>query len=295
MPQQTIKTLLEVLDKSIQDFTDRLPEENRRIYNKVLELVKQLEVKDGNIRNNVTNVRLVNKISSELNSIILSDSYLKKVAEFVKVFDTASELNNRYLAATFVEFKPKKVLSEIKDLNIEVTVDQLTENGVGAFIKKDIANILKQNITSGGSYADFTEQIRTALLEADNNALVKYAKQITTDAVHQYNAQYIQSVTNDLGLEWFQYLGSLIRTSRPFCQHMVDKRFFHVSEIPELLKGLVNGVQVPLNKNSGLPEGMFPNTNVSNFPILRGGYQCGHQIYPVSSVVVPKELRERFS
>ncbi len=67
-----------------------------------------------------------------------------------------------------------------------------------------------------------------------------------------------------------------------------------MSEIPALLRGEIDGKQIPLSKK-GLPVGMFDNTNATNFFIYRGGHKCGHQIIPVPAVVVPKELRDRFN
>lgn len=297
MPQQTLKKLLEVLDKSVVDFTDSLPIENKRIFNKVIELVKQLEVKDGNVKNNVTNIKLLSRISRELDSIILSDSYLKKVAEFSKVFDTVAELNNKYLSATFAEFKPKKVLDEIREFNKAITIEKLTEAGVGLGMKTRILDVLNVNIAGGGSYGDLIRVLNGETNVPTNGTspyFISESQKIVIDAVHQYNALYIQSVTEDLGLAWFQYLGSIIKTSREFCIHMTEKRYFHISEVPTLLTGNIDGVQIGVSKKTGLPLGMFDNENSSNFFVYRGGHKCGHQIIPVSSVVVPKELRDRF-
>ena len=297
MSQVTANTLLKVLDESVIKFIDSLPVEQKRIYDKVVDLVSQLDRRNGNIKINVANQKLLLKISAELDKIILSDSYQRKVAEFSKVFETVSILNNRYLAATFAEFKPFKTLEEIKRVNMELTIDALTEAKVGVGMKAQIMDVLKANIGSGGSYGDLIRVLHGEIVEGvkgNSPYMISESQKIVIDAVHQYNAQYIKAVTDDLGLEWFQYLGSLLTTSRAFCVHMVEKRYFHVSEIPALLRGEIDGKQIPLSKK-GLPVGMFDNTNATNFFIYRGGHKCGHQIIPVPAVVVPKELRDRFN
>jgi hypothetical protein len=43
-----------------------------------------------------------------------------------------------------------------------------------------------------------------------------------------------------------------------------------------------------------LPKGMIEGTNESNFPTYRGGYNCGHQMYPVPPLNVPKTIRNKF-
>lgn len=298
MAQQTINKLLRVIDDSLTTFVENLPESEKYIYSKVLSLVKELKVDNyGNIRNTLENVKLIGKIKNQLDGIVISEPYLKNVSSFVSVFEQVAVLNNDYLARVFSDFKPKPVLNEIKKQAIAITADQLTEGGIGNQIKNDIVDVLQANISTGGSYANFTDQLRTAIIgkEGEDSPLLKYAKQVATDSINQYNAQYVKAVTNDLGLEWFQYLGSLLTTSRQFCKSMVEKRYFHISEVPELLHGHIDGKNIPVSSKTGLPYGLIDGTNETNFFIYRGGYQCGHQIFPVSSASVPSDLVAKFA
>jgi hypothetical protein len=43
---------------------------------------------------------------------------------------------------------------------------------------------------------------------------------------------------------------------------------------------------------TGLPQGMYDDTNTSNFPIYRGGYNCGHQAYAIPTYLVPQSIRK---
>jgi len=38
---------------------------------------------------------------------------------------------------------------------------------------------------------------------------------------------------------------------------------------------------------------MIPDTNAENFFVRRGGYNCGHQIFPVIERLVPKDIQDR--
>jgi len=87
-----------------------------------------------------------------------------------------------------------------------------------------------------------------------------------------------------LGLVWYQYVGSLITTSREFCIHLVGKRYVHESEITGIINGKIDGEKVSL-------AGLIPDTTKDNFPILRGGYNCRHQMLAVSEATVPKKVR----
>lgn len=171
-----------------------------------------------------------------------------------------------------------------------------------------IADILRTNITTGGSYSALNDQLREALVNTKTDGLLlKYTKQITTDSINQYSAQYTQTVSNDLGFEFFAYQGTDIMTSRPFCQAMVEhNRYFHISQVPNLLKGLDaqgNKLEYKDNKTdetkkvelyarTGLPHGFIPGTNVANFFVNRAGFNCMHQTRPVSESLVPLNVRE---
>lgn len=101
-------------------------------------------------------------------------------------------------------------------------------------------------------------------------------------------------MTDDLGLEWFEYVGSNIETTREFCEHLTEKRYIHKSEIKTILKGEIDGHQCAMNERTGLPKGMIEGTTEQNFQVNCGGWNCRHQLVPVAKEAVPKEIRAKF-
>jgi len=95
-------------------------------------------------------------------------------------------------------------------------------------------------------------------------------------------------VSNDLGYEWYRYMNSDIETTRCFCDKMTDKDFFHLSEVPTILKGM----GCDIYKKTGLPYGMIDGTNAENFFVRAGGWNCGHSINPVAKLQVPKAVQD---
>lgn len=228
---------------------------------------------------------------------MLNDDYLAAVKDFANAFNQVADLQNAYWAAAESTFSPKPLLREIRLQAITDTVNSLTENGIGVNISDNIAAILRQNITTGGSYKDLEQQLRDTLIDTkeSDGLLTKYTKQITTDSINQYNRQYTQAVAAGFDYSWYSYANSLIETSRPFCIAMHERDYFHISEIPDLLTATdlyytnqKSGIRekVPIYARTGLPAGMYDNENESNFLILLGGYQCGHQARPVSEELV---------
>lgn len=296
----------EILDKindSIKGINKSIPAVQRDIYDSLLEDLGKLELQNGNIKTTVKNLSLINSIKNKLNRIILTDDYLTDVKSFAKSFNEVTSLQNQYWRGIEKTFKPRPLLQAIREQAISDVVTKLTEAGIGANIAEPITDILRTNITTGGSYKALTAQLRESLVNTQTpGTLEKYVKQITTDSLNQYSNQYTQIVSSDLGYEWFKYDNTDILTTRPFCDGMTDRPFFHISEVPALLKadGLTylnkktgKREQVPIYEKTGLPNGMIPGTNPSNFFIRRGGYNCGHSIRPVNERQVPLADKDR--
>jgi hypothetical protein len=295
--------ILEKINDSISNMNKRIPSIQKDIYDSLQEDLRNLDLQNGKIKATVKNLSLINSIKNKLNKIILNPQFKAEVKDFARSFNEITSLQNEYWKGIDNLFKPKPLLQAIKEQAIGDTVAKLTEAGIGANIADPIADILRTNITTGGSYKDLTEQLRENLVNTQTpGTMEKYIGQITTDAVNQYSNQYTQIVSNDLGYEWFKYDNADILTTRHFCDALTDRPYFHISEVPALLRG--EGLtylnkktgqrqQVEIYEKTGLPYGMIPGTDASNFFIRRGGYRCGHSIRPVNERQVPQADKDR--
>lgn len=291
------KQLLKAIQASIDKFNAATPGIQNRIADKLELLLKDLEVRNGNIAQSTSNIKAIGKIKSELEAIIFDDGYKKNVADFIKSFDEVTKLQNEYFSAVSNKYKPNNLLKEIRNQSVNSALEYLTEAGINANVTQKLQDILRQNITSGAKFSNANDQLRNFIKTNDKGlgALERYTKQITNDTLNQYAASYSDVVTSDLGLEWFEYTGALIATSRCFCDALIKKKYIHVSELANIVKGNFEefkDADCTLNTKYELPEGMIPNTNAHNFKIYRGGYNCNHQLIAVSEVAVPRNIRE---
>jgi hypothetical protein len=295
--------ILDKINSAVTAFQRRIPDTQKEMYAALQEQLQKLQVDNGKLRVNAKNIGIINNIKNKMLKIILTDNYKADVKEFVKSFAEVTTLQNQYWKSVEFTYKPPALLKAVKQATIEDVVGKLTDAGIGVNIVDKLTDVLRTNITGGGSYADLAEQMRQQIVTTQESAggLDKYAKQITNDSLNQYNAQYTQVVSNDLGYEWFKYDNTDIETTRPFCDAMTDIKYFHVSEIPAILRaeGLTyvnkkgERVPVPIYSKTGLPNGMIPGTDPSNFFVRRGGYNCGHQIRPVNAGTVPEDIKVR--
>jgi hypothetical protein len=294
--------ILKEIDRAITSFNKGIPAAQKAMYQELITELRRLDLNGDRIKTTVANLKIIQSIKNKLTKFILNDDYLQDVKEFVKTFNTVSKLQNEYWKGVESTFKPTPLLREIRTQAIADTVQQLTETGIGANIGDAISDILRTNITSGGSYKQLNAQLLESLTDTERSdgLLTRYSKQITNDSIQQYNRTYTQHVAAGLNFEWYAYQGSDIKTTRPFCDAMTDLRYFHVSEVPRLLRAedlyyIKDGkkTKVPIYPRTGLPAGLIEGTNAENFFVRAGGYNCGHAIRPVPERNVPLETRDR--
>ncbi len=281
-------TITSAIDSSIESFNKNIPASQLAMFEAIEEELRRLDMNGKNIKATVRNLKIIASIKNKLTKLILTPEYIESVKEFAKSFNTITTLQNDYWRGLESKFKPRPLIREIRKQSIADTVKALTSvEG----ITEQVTNILKTNITTGGSMKALTAQLRESLLTTETDgALLKYTRQITTDAINQYSNQVNQVIGDDLGFEWLAYRNSDIKTTRPFCDAMTDRRYFHISSIPSLLDRMNEDgtplqymkegklTKVPVYEKTGLPGGMIPGTDASNFQIRRGGYNCGHSI-----------------
>jgi hypothetical protein len=288
-----IQELLKVIDSRISDFNGAIPDIQKQMYQKVQTLLKDLQLSGDKVANTIENIKKIGALKYEIERIVLSPKYVKSVGEFAKAFEVVSQLQNQFFSSQIKDFKPNPVLKAVKKETVNSTVVSLTEAGVSSKVTEGIQGILRKSITTGGNYSDLLDQMRTFITtdEKGLGALEKHTRQITTDSLNQYSANYNQIVSSDLGFKWRMYVGSNITTTRDWCDAMTELKYYHIKDVPELLKGHVGNHTVKINPKTGLWYGAIAGTNAQNLETNRGGWSCSHQIYGVSEAMIPKVIR----
>jgi hypothetical protein len=297
-PAQIMKQISDIIESSAEKFNNKLPDIEQRIWKELQGILKELDTKGDKILQSVKNLRLVGNISRRLLKIIIDDGYKKDVKEYLEAFNEITKLQNQYFKLIQNKFKPTPLLQAIREYAVSTTLDSLTEVGLSQPIG-NLKKILLQNITTGGSYGALAGTLVNQVVSNASHPGI-FGQDIKTNvitSVAQYSRNYTQTVSEGLNFRWYQYVGSTITTTRCFCHAMTEKRFFHRSEIPKLIKGEFPEFEkreCELNPKTDLPEGFIKGTNSSNFMTYAGGWNCQHSIFPVPDSAVPHELREKF-
>ena len=247
------------------------------LYKNLITVLKGIEIDgQGYITQSVGNRRILGEAISAIDESFGDNSaYHRAVSEHIQTIPEIDKLNQAYFETISPGFQPNRVFIKNLQKNIISNLESnLLNDGLQVAIKNPLVDILNRNVSVGGSYSGFLQEVRGFIIgEPDREAkLLKYSRTYLTDALFQYARAYQESVTNDLGLDWYNYNGGLIKDSREFCRDRAGG-YFHRKEIESWASLDWQG------KNSA--------TTKSSIFVFVGGWACRHSLIPVHISVVP--------
>ncbi len=278
------------IQDSIDDFADAIDPIQKKLYNRVSALLKDLTLdNDGMIKRTASNLRIITDVKKELGSVVNNPTYQKHVASIQSSLNDVKSMQEDYFSDILNVDAAPAALNEIHAQAFDASIDSLTESGIGSNVVDKAADIISGHITNGTSYADMNDELRTFMLGDDETEgrLVSYSKQIINDTLHGFGRNYNSLMTDKLDLKWYQYVGAITEDSRPWCRELIKKRWIHASELPSICAGEIDGKPVSL-------AGLKPDTNKNNVIGKCGGYNCPHAMIPVSPESVPSKIRRKF-
>jgi hypothetical protein len=282
---------IEAITNELENFTKvyskKMQATEKEIYQKLVNRLKSLTTdSQGNIKQTVSNYRIITQSKMDMRKILSGKDYINNVSSIGSEINTITNMQSAYFASVFPKFAAPVLINELKSQAIISTVESLTESGINETLVKKASKIIADNIKSGRNFTDMTKELEDYIKGNDKveGRLTSYSKQIINDTMSQYAGNYTKLVTDDLGLEWFEFVGGLMRDSRPMCIKLHKKHWIHQSEFTGITNGIVDGEDVST-------QGFIDGTDASNFQIYRCGYNCQHLVVPVSELAVPKELR----
>lgn len=299
-PQQIADQINSLIDTRLDEWTDDVVKSQNGMFTRVLTLLRELDLKpDGTIKQTVANLRLKARIQKELRNTIINDAYRKRVAGVVGEHDAIKRLNDGYFSdidKIKEVFKPNKQLYQLTlEGAKQLTRDSLLEAGINQNIIKPVEDILTQNITTGGTFENLLDQLRTEIKGDEERLgnLERYSKQIVNDTLHQFNATYNTTIGTDLGLVFIYYAGSLKKTSRPFCKKAAGK-YYHIKEFADFGRQAKQGTTITFPSGATAKDnGFVKATNEDNIFVYRGGYNCRHSIHYTDIDGVPDKVARR--
>jgi len=289
MPSNT-QELLKTIDGSLGTLSKSMGTTEQRMYSKTLMNIKDLEYDVSNrLIQNTHNTKILGDVKRDLDKILRSPGYKNAVVKFGKSYDIVSKVQNEWFSSMVEDFKPSGAVNVAQRTATRQMVDNLVGGGVSQAVSQKVGNAILQNMQSGGTIAQVNNMVRELLIgdKSTPGRLTAYSGQIATDGINQYARAYNLQVTEDLGFEWYEYVGSTKDTTRPFCNAAVKQRWLHKSELGNASKGILRVGKVST-------EGFYSDMTINKFLLTAGGYRCGHQLRGTNAKRVPASVRNLF-
>lgn len=283
----TIEEIIGKINQTMKQFEKATTALQDDYWDELLEGVLALEYVNRQLAPNRKNLNAMAKIKAGLEGFLRSRDNTGYIKDFTASYLELEKLNNDYFKSIIDNFSIPDGLNVIRQSSVLSLADSLTGSGINGAVTNRVLDIMTENLQSGTSRSKLIKQLQGFVLgdKGELGALHRYAKQIATDSINQFNSAYNIAITNSLGFTWYRYVGRVKDTTRPFCRALVKQRYVHKSELSKIAEGRLRSGTVST-------AGMVKGTNSDNIFTYRGGYNCNHQFVGVTTKSVPKSVRD---
>lgn len=275
-----------------EDYNNKLIAElqafDKSLYQRILLLLAEL-TNDGQL---TANADVLAQIEQKITNYTKELGYSQIIDDYLKGLDEVDQANREYYKGN------SNIENEILNSRLnEEYRNQITDllRGAGAYeeIVKKVSDLLRLDALRGLSFEDAATALEQLVApEVGDGISQKYINQVSKDALMQYDGIIQEEIKNKFKPKKFRYLASIIETSRPVCDHIKDmfgNNPISVDQLEVVLNEFcpdgkpskqrisyttVNGKEIDSYKGAGMIDG----TTTTNFAILRGGYNCRHEV-----------------
>jgi hypothetical protein len=278
--QEKIIKAIEALQAKLEaDMESALPKIFKDLSEEVIDLVSELSLDP---EDRAKNLRDIIDLKRRIGDALIGNAlYQAEVVKVIEGFKELANLSDDFMSVIFDDYTRKNDLYKaVLKANIDLTKDALLGAGIRDNFSNAIREVLKANISGVGD----TRQLRKVLTqfitgsETEKPFLERYITQVTNDSIMIFNQEYLNTVSEDLDVQYYIYSGTIIGDSRPFCVSRAGRLF--------------TKEQVKSWGKLGSWQGKIPGTNEQTIFTYRGGYNCRHTIWPQNKVQYENAVNE---
>lgn len=264
---------LETVPNALADGTKKA---QKQIFADILDLLGELDRDNGKILMSKKNLIKIDEIILKTKSVITGSDYVGTVRAFIKDFDEQAYLSKQMFDEMNVTITNKDLTAQMLKSAKKNAAELLLGTPIDTQFLQPIRGLLDDAVQAGASWSKTVQQIQTFAMGDDkiDGKLLRYSKQIASDAFATADRAYTNAVAEDNDFEWYLYTGGLLEDSREFCIDRNNK-YFHYKEIEKW-------------GNISQWQGRMPNTDPQTIFINAGGFNCKHSLIPQSVFAVPK-------
>jgi hypothetical protein len=222
----------------------------------------------GNIEQTENNVRRIGLINEELKKVLAGSEYKEAVKSFLDSIDKGVQLTD------------------------EIAINAFYGSGLDARFTQPFLEQLTANVAARAPLREAVNALEGLVVgtEANDGRILANIKTTATTAQAVADRSYSAAVNEELDIQWYEYLGGEIDTTRPFCRNREDG-IYHKKEIEAWGDGKnsagINDIR------DGTWAGRIEGTDSRSIFTFVGGWNCRHYLVPVPDNKVPDTVKAR--
>ena len=282
--------LLETVPESIVTAAEKA---QRDAWRKLGPLLAEMDVDaTGNIRQTEDNIRRIGLITEELNKVLAGGEYKDAVQSFLSSIDEGVQLTDDIAKKIDSNFQPDNVQKQLLAISKQNAINAFFGSGLRDNVTVPFLEQLTANVAARAPLREATKALQGVIegTETTDGRLLANVRTTANTAQAIADRSYSAAVNEELGIEYFQYLGGEIPTTRPFCEHR-EGAIFHRKEIEAWGNG-ENSAGIN-DISNGTWAGRIDGTDSRSIFTFVGGWNCRHFLVPVIKQKVPASVVAR--
>ena len=282
--------LLETVPESIVAAAEKA---QRDAWRKLGPLLAEMDVDStGNIRQTEDNIRRIGLITEELNKVLAGGEYKDAVQSFLSSIDEGVQLTDEIAKKIDSNFQPDNVQKQLLAISKQNAINAFFGSGLRDNVTVPFLEQLTANVAARAPLNQAVKALQGVIegTETTDGRLLANVRTTANTAQAIADRSYSAAVNEELGIEYFQYLGGEIPTTRPFCEHR-EGAIFHRKEIEAWGNG-ENSAGIN-DISNGTWAGRIDGTDSRSIFTFVGGWNCRHFLVPVIKQKVPPSVIAR--
>jgi len=231
-----------------------------KILEKVLNRLNSYQV-NGEFTFNIKTLENIDRVDAVITEVLTEEGYFNNLKQYKKEFTAnLNESISNYKSFGATVSPDLTAYNNLAFKNFYNRLLIITETN----IKQPIQDALLQHIASGGKYKTFKENLREIVVGKKIETNIDL---LAREVTFQYKRSQSMILADKFDIKYFKYSGDDILTSRCFCQ----QRSGNIYTREEIMKWA--------DLEWG---GQIKGTNRNNIMQVLGGFNCRHDLLPIS-------------
>ncbi len=199
----------------------------RKLQNDILDALTGLNMTNGVIDQGAVNFAKAQQIHTQLNNLFEKDFNAKTKIMVNDFRKAAPQVKSNFATLGEVASFTGVDNDMMRTLRDGYYQDYLA---IGNQAKDKVARAMYSNVIGNGRFSSLVTEIRAALLgsaavSATGRPLAQYARLYARDMIMNYHNNVMLMKADDLDMNYYKYIGSIMSRSRKFCIQRVNRTF----------------------------------------------------------------------